>query len=268
MTKWLIVGAGRCGLQLALALARKTPVFAGVVCRSNSSFVRASAVLPKEQILSWSQEFPQNTNLLIAVQDRKLEAVVQALGQRKSAHPVILHTSGSRGPQPLAPLKETGAALGVFHPLVPFPHPSRPRVRLQGATVTLAGDPEAVAAARILAQGLGMRPVICSSLDWRLYHAAANLAGPLLYALLLTARQELARAGFPQEEAATSLQVLARSVLHQVSRAQAWELLTGPMARGDTTTVQAHLAVLESKARAVYEALTGVVPPPKDSRSE
>lgn len=268
MKKWLILGAGRCGLQLALALTRKTSVFAGVVCRSNSSFARASAVLPKEQVLSWSQEFPQKTNLLIAVQDRELDAVVQALRQRKGAHPAILHTSGSRGLQPLTPLKETDAALGIFHPLVPFPHPSRPRVRLHGATVTLTGDPEAVAAARFLAQKLGMRPVICSSLDWPLYHAAANLAGPLLYALMLTARQQLAKAGFPQEEAARTLKALARAVLHQVSQAQAWELLTGPLARGDTSTVQAHLLVLESKARRAYEALTSLVPPQKDLWSE
>lgn len=259
MTKWLIVGTGRCGLQMALALSRKKASFAGVVCRSSSSLARACAVLHKNQVFSWDQQFPENTHLLIAVQDRELDSVVRALGQRSSAHPVILHTSGSLGPRPLAPLKGTGAALGVFHPLVPFPHPLRPRVRLQGATATLAGDPEAVAAGRVLAQELGMRPVVCSSLDWPLYHAAANLAGPLFYALLLTARQELARAGFPREKAASALRALALAVLNQASQAQAWELLTGPIARGDTITIQAHLAVLESKTRTAYKALSALV---------
>lgn len=254
METWLIIGAGRCGLQLAAALARHRAL-AGVVCRSEASKRKALTCLPSPLVFSWNQALPAGTQLLLAVRDRELPSLVPALADRGMSPPVALHTSGSQGPQVLAPLRALGTAVGLFHPLLPFPHPQRPRVRLRGAYVTLAGDPSAVHSARVLAQRLGLRPVVVDQLDWPLYHAAAALAGPMLYTLLLMARHELLRAGFPAEAAAEALHHLAAAVIQQLRGARGWERLTGPLARGDEATVAAHLAVLAPAARQAYRAL-------------
>jgi len=255
MEPWLIVGAGRCGLQLAWTLHRKRCPFAGVVARSAASRTRALRVLPAESVRSWDEPFPQGVCVLLAVRDREIPETAAALRQAWAAFPVVLHASGALGPEVLAPLRELGAAVGVFHPLLPFPHPVTPRVRLSGACATLSGDPRAVAAGDALARALGMHPVACPTLDWPLYHAAANLAGPLLYALLLASRKELQRAGFPPQEAKSAVRALAAAILQQASHAEAWELLTGPIPRQDWQTIAAHLAALSPPLQAVYRAL-------------
>jgi len=255
MERWLIVGAGRCGLQLASALHRRRFPFAGVVARSVASRELATQVLPAQLVLGWDEPFPQGVCVLLAVRDREIPDTAAALRQAWAAFPVVLHASGALGPEVLASLRELGAAVGVFHPLLPFPHPVTPRVRLSGACATLSGDSRAVAAGDALARALGMRPVACPTLDWPLYHAAANLAGPLLYALLLAARQELQQAGFPRQAAKSAIRALAAAVLQQATNAKAWELLTGPIPRQDWQTIQAHLAVLSPPLQAVYRTL-------------
>jgi predicted short-subunit dehydrogenase-like oxidoreductase (DUF2520 family) len=258
MERWLILGAGRCGLQLARALHGHRAL-AGLVARSASSRQLACKVLPAEQVLSWDKPLPRNVNVLVAVRDKELPEAVGLLAGHWMDAPVVLHTSGSQGWEVLAPLRTLGAEIGVFHPLLSFPHPLKPRVRPTGATATLAGDEKACEKAVALAQLLGLRPLVCPSLHWPLYHAAATLAGPLLYALFQTARQELVRAGFPQDAASPALRALAAAVLQQVSQAQGWELLTGPLARQDLATVAAHQQALSPLAAQVYQALSQVV---------
>ncbi len=254
METWLIIGAGRCGLQLAAALARHRAL-AGVVCRSEASKRQALAALPSSLVFSWDRALPAGSQLLLAVRDRELPSLLPTLAERGVSPPVALHTSGSQSPEVLAPLRELGTAVGLFHPLLPFPHPQRPRLQLRGAYVTLAGDPQAVHSAQALAKRLGLRPMVVAQLDWPLYHAAATLAGPMLYTLLLVARHELLRAGFPAGAAAEALHHLAAAVIQQLRGARGWERLTGPLARGDEATVAAHLAVLAPAAQQAYRAL-------------
>lgn len=146
--------------------------------------------------------------------------------------------------------------VGVFHPLLPFPHPLEPPVDFRGAVATLAGTPEAVAAGAELAQALEMLAVPVRELAWPSYHAAATLAGPMIYALLQAAQEELQRAGFPPDWTPAAVASLAKAAVDHATRGCGWGLLTGPVVRGDWVTVQAHEAALAPELRAVYRALT------------
>ncbi|MFN3412867.1 MAG: hypothetical protein ACK42L_02275, partial [Thermoanaerobaculum sp.] len=166
MEPWLIVGAGRLGLQLARSLFQRGVPFVGVVCRSQESRANAAKVLPDRLLLAAEGPLPVAARVLLAVRDREIANAAQALMATLERQAVILHCSGALGPDALKALAQAEFATGVFHPMLAFPHPVEPPVDVRGAVVTLAGHPVAVAAGRKLAQALGMRPVEVGNLSW------------------------------------------------------------------------------------------------------
>lgn len=243
-------------MQLARQLHQHGLPLAGVVCRSPESRRTALSVLPEEKVFPLDN-LPWNFgHLLLAVQDRE---IVEAARTLSSAFPklrVVLHTSGALGPLVLQPFIEAGAAVGVFHPLLAFPHPTTPPVSFKDAYATISGSEAAVEAATLLAHALGMQPVVCPHLDWSRYHAAANLAGPLLFTLFRGAEEAMVAAGFPSQHAAKALESLATRIVASAASSHGWTFLTGPLTRGDHTTVQLHRQALPPELRTLYDALT------------
>ena len=91
-----------------------------------------------------------------------------------------------------------------------------------------------------------------------LYHAAAVLAGNAPLALLAEATRLLEATGIDAETAHAALAALLEGAAHNARRAGPAAALTGPVARGDTDAVAAHLEALETypEARDLYLHLT------------
>jgi len=169
--------------------------------------------------------------------------------------PVVLHTSGGLDHAVLRPHHPVGS----LHPLQTFPGPEVSTPPLAGVPAALAGDPEAVAIARSIATDLGMRPFELSG-DRRLYHAACVLAGNFTTVLLAEAARLLSSAGV--EDGADPLELLTpliRTSIHNAEQHGPVAAITGPAARGDQATIQAHLAALSEhhpELLPLYRALT------------
>ena len=84
----------------------------------------------------------------------------------------------------------------------------------------------------------GLRAFEVADADRTLYHAAAVIGGNFLVTLHDVAVRLLAEAGAPPE---AIVPLMARTIDNRFD-------LTGPIARGDWTTVEAHLAVLAERA--------------------
>ena len=92
-----------------------------------------------------------------------------------------------------------------------------------------------------------------------IYHLAAVLAGNLAPVLLAEAAGLLVQAGVRAHLAGPILEPLARSALKHATAHGAAAALTGPAARGDETTIQAHRAALAEHApglATLYDART------------
>jgi predicted short-subunit dehydrogenase-like oxidoreductase (DUF2520 family) len=119
---------------------------------------------------------------------------------------------------------------------------------LNGSLCAISGDAAAIDRARRLTLAVGGHPREISCADRPLWHAAAVLAGNLPVVLLGLAVELLETLGLSESDARNGLLGLLRGALTQVERAPAAESLTGPLARHDLGTVQAHVRVL-SEAR-------------------
>jgi predicted short-subunit dehydrogenase-like oxidoreductase (DUF2520 family) len=188
-------------------------------------------------IVGRGEPVPPVEVVLLCVPDRAVAAVAADLPRG----PIVLHTAGALDLDVLAPHEERGS----LHPLMSFPGPAVALPDPRTVPAALAGTPGALAAARDLCATVGFRPFAVPG-DRRLYHAAAVLAGNLATVLAVEGAALLRAAGVAEPEAREVLLPLAHaSVANSVHGLRA--ALTGPLARGDRSTLAAH-------ARAMREA--------------
>jgi predicted short-subunit dehydrogenase-like oxidoreductase (DUF2520 family) len=91
---------------------------------------------------------------------------------------------------------------------------------------------------------LGGVPVRLSGGNKAAYHAAGSFASGHVLALLETATRLLMAQGFTRRQAARALLPLTRQTLDNFERIGPRAAWTGPMARGDFSTVQRHMDAL------------------------
>jgi predicted short-subunit dehydrogenase-like oxidoreductase (DUF2520 family) len=199
-----IVGAGRLGSALAPAL-------------------RATG-LPVVGPLGRDPDVGDAAVILLCVPDDSIAEVARAL----PAGRLVGHCSGATTLAPLAP--NEGFSL---HPLLTVVGDSS-SIRFTGAGCAIAGTSDhALAVARDLALRLGMRPFAVRDEDRDLYHAAATMASNYLVTLEGAAEQLGRLAGVDREHLAP----LVRAAVENWARLGARRALTGPIVRGDESTV-------------------------------
>jgi predicted short-subunit dehydrogenase-like oxidoreductase (DUF2520 family) len=120
-----------------------------------------------------------------------------------------------------------------LHPLQTFDRSGEPS-QLDGAWAAISGDTdEALAVARELAETLGLRPFELADGNRTLYHAGAVFASNYL----VTLQRAAVRLGVPP---AGLVPLMQATIDHGFE-------LTGPIARGDWATVEAHKEAIRAK---------------------
>jgi predicted short-subunit dehydrogenase-like oxidoreductase (DUF2520 family) len=152
----------------------------------------------------------------------------------------IGHVSGATPLLALAPHERRFS----LHPLQTFDRSGDP-AQLDGAWGAISGETdEALAVARELAEVLGLRPFELAESDRTLYHAGAVFASNYL----VTLQRAAVRLGVPAEGL---VPLMTRTIENGFE-------LTGPIARGDWATVDAHRAAIRAaqpELEPVYDAL-------------
>src|SRR5436305_5393519 len=175
------------------------------------------------------------------------DAAIAVTARRLPLGPWVAHVSGAT---PLSALEAHTRRFGM-HPLQTFTR-SRGPEQLDGAWAAVSGESdEARAHGRALALTLGLRPFDLDDDARSLYHAGAAVASNYLVTLHQAASRLFAAAGAPPE---ALVPLMTRTI------ANGFEL-TGPLARGDQTTVDAHLAAIRSEApdlESMYRVLAEV----------
>lgn len=182
--------------------------------------------------------------LVLATRDGDIARVAEELAARRlvGRKTAVVHVAGALGPDVLMPLRGLVAGVGQAHPLLSFAAPSAPP-SLRGAHVLVSGDVVAVRRAARLARALDMVPRAWD-VDRTLYHAAAGLVANGAAALAQAGARLLARAGAPESDLARAIAPLLRSVAENVERVGLPAALTGPVRRGDASTVGRHLEAI------------------------
>ncbi|MDJ0925994.1 MAG: DUF2520 domain-containing protein [Acidimicrobiia bacterium] len=237
----VLVGPGRAGMSLALAFDAAEHDIVGVVGRTAESAQRGAAMVGAAA-LTIGDELPGADLCVIATRDAVIGAVAQALADDHLNCDAVVHVSGLTSVDVLAPLKAR-AMIGSFHPLQSLPTPEAGAARLAGAHIAVTADPPLRARLEQLATDVGATPFALEDSAKPLYHAAASAAANFPIAALSMAEDLFAEAGVPWEAARPLVEAVVANAFDLGSRAA----LTGPVARGDLSTVAAQLAVVEAE---------------------
>jgi predicted short-subunit dehydrogenase-like oxidoreductase (DUF2520 family) len=180
---------------------------------------------------------------VLCVPDKAIAEVARAL----PIGPWIAHVSGAT---PLAALEPHTRRFGL-HPLQTFTRARGPE-QIDGAWgAVTAENADARARGMWLAETLGLRAFEIADRDRVLYHAGAAVASNYLVTLYRSASRLLELAGAPPE---ALIPLMTRTIENDFE-------LTGPIARGDVATIDAHLAAIDRHAPdlgPMYRALATV----------
>jgi len=256
-----IVGAGRVGKALGRSL-HDLGWRIGVVTTQSLSTARAAvraigAGHPADEL---TRQVLASKVVLIATPDRVIMRVAADLaerGDREWLGKVVLHTSGALDTSPLRALAQAGAETGSLHPMQTFSGQSVPK--LAGTVFGIEGTPAALKVARKMIRQVGGVAVRLSRGNKAAYHAAGSFACGHVLAVLETATRLLMAQGFTRRAAARALLPLTRQTLDNFERIGPRAAWTGPMSRGDFSTVQRHadaLSSFPSQYQDAYKALS------------
>ena len=236
-----VVGAGKVGSALAARLQSAGYPVVGVTGRSAASRLRISTLLPGVPVLDPEAVAAAADVLVLSVPDDSLIAVAEELAASGAVRPgqYVLHTSGRHGLDALAALTRLGARPIAFHPAMTFTGTDADLERGPVFGLT-AADAERPFAEELVAALHGV-PMWVAESDRALYHAALAHGANHLVTLVAQSMDLLRTAG--AADPAAVLRPLLTAALDNVL-AYGDAALTGPVVRGDVTTIRAHVDAL------------------------
>ena len=254
-----LVGAGNLGTALALTLPGAGCQVKFIVTREKSTAgpsARALSRRVKARLVKLGK-MPLDTDLVwITVPDDSIAQVASALASAQDwKGRIVFHSSGALTSDELASLREKGARVASVHPMMTFVRGSVPN--MAGVAFAVEGDAVATRAAREIVTRLGGNAFPIRKQNKVLYHAFGSFASPLVVALMAALEQVALAAGVGKEDIrAVMLPLLRQTWVNYLTKGAA-SAFSGPLFRGDITTVRKHLEELKvvPEARQVYVAL-------------
>jgi predicted short-subunit dehydrogenase-like oxidoreductase (DUF2520 family) len=242
-----VVGTGRAGTALAVALRRAGHKIAAASAVSEASRRRVERFLPGTPVLQPGDVVAAADLVLLTVPDDALGGLVRGLAATGAplAGRMLAHASGRHGLAVLQPATDLGALPLALHPVMTFTGRPDDADRLAGVCFGVTAPEVLRPAAEVLVMEMGGEPVFIAEADRSLYHAALAGAANHLVTQVVQAADLLRRAGVAQP--GRMLGPLLSTALDNALRLGD-AALTGPVARGDAETVAGHLDALRTTA--------------------
>lgn len=257
-----VIGLGRLGSALAGALAAFGYHNVTVTGRDATHVERTAptlgvTALPIDALVE------RSTLVFLTVPDPAIAGLVDTVHWH--AGQGVVHCSGAFGLDVLRGVEVGGAHAGCLHPLQTFPA-ATPGTALtmracadlfEGVVCGVEGATPIGDLLVAVADDLGARIVRLEGVDRALYHAAAVLVSNDVIALMAAASRAWERAGLDVAAAQTALAPLLLAAASNAAHLPLAGALTGPIARGDASTVERHLRGLDDDPglSALYRAL-------------
>ncbi len=241
-----IIGVGRVGGALALALPSDKYLIKDLIVRDRNAWLGNSAIRNRASRvtdLSKSDRLDTDT-VIIATRDSEIAEIVSSIAGRVSSETYVFHTSGSLSSSVLWPLKKAGSPIGSIHPLVSISDPEIGSSRFSGSYFCLEGDQDALNRGRTIVEDLRGISFSIDGDKKALYHASAVMACGHFVALVESSMELMVQCGLKKDDAKRVLLPLVASTLENIKVQSLPDALTGTFARRDVASFKRHLAAL------------------------
>jgi len=247
------IGTGTVGSALAIKLnGRGYPVVA-VSSRGYESARKLATLLKGCRAYASNQDVANNADLVfITTPDAAIPQVASTVKWR--AGQCVIHCSGADSVRVLEPARQQGAFTGCCHPLQTFASIQKAVDNIPGSTFALEAEEPLLGILKNLVEDLDGKFIILKAEDKVAYHTAAVITSNYLVTLVKMATDLWQTFGVPRDQATRALLPLLKGTLNNIENIGIPNCLTGPIARGDTGTIQKHLTDLKQRAPTLVSA--------------
>jgi predicted short-subunit dehydrogenase-like oxidoreductase (DUF2520 family) len=244
------IGAGRAGKTLCRLFVEQQSEFdisiQQIINRSLPSATEAVSFIGQGKAEANFEHLQAADIWLLAVPDDEITAVSESLCRSAvlRSNDIVFHCSGSLSSE-IINLPADDIYRGSVHPIHSFADPQHSLNTFAGTACAVEGDEYASEILNRLFSAIGGRCFDLNADKKALYHAATVMACNNLISLLSLSQQMLEAADL-NSPAGNILQPLIENSLDNYFRSGAVGALTGPISRGDSKTVAAHLDSLKA----------------------
>ncbi len=245
-----VIGCGRVGTCMAVALSKAGYRLAGLASRTRASAQKAAAAACTGTVFDHAADAARTGSVVfITTPDDVIADVCKDLVSDNgfSSGSIVFHCSGALSSEILTSAKQIGCKTGSLHPLQSFaPYETGQSSPFNGINMSVEGDPDAVEAGLAIVKDLGAISFTLPTQAKILYHAAAVVASNYLVTLEQFALKLLMEAEISEARAFEILEPLIQGTLGNIKKHGTSAALTGPIARGDVDIVERHLKDIEA----------------------
>lgn len=197
-----VVGAGRVGPVLALALAGAGHAITGISAISAESRERAELLLPGVPVLEVPEVVRRSELVIFAIPGDELPALVRGLTETDAWQPgqIALHTAPEHGYGVFAPALPAGVIPLALHPAVVFTGTSLDLGRLAGASVAVTAPSPVLPIGQALAVEMGAEPFVVAEADRPAYAEAIGAAADFSRAVVRQGAEALRELGMDRPD--------------------------------------------------------------------
>ena len=246
------------GTTLGKYFAEHSVEVAGYYSRSISSASEAAAFTGSRVFKTARDVLAASDVLFLTVPDSAIRTVYDALPKELLRGKILCHASGALTAKEAFPdIEKYGGSGCSVHPLFAVSDKKLAYRELVDVLFAVEGTPACLPKVTEWLRSLGLHAQRMDGSKKRLYHAAAVVASNHVVALFAEAMDMLEACGFDEDAARAALAPLFLGNARHVAEDGPQKALTGPVERGDATTVEKHLEALEdADDRALYRLLT------------
>lgn len=254
-----IIGAGRLGKTIGKLINIYNAGVIQAVCNSSiASSRKAIDFIGAGKAFSHVRDLPPADVTFITTPDDLVAEVGQKIfeSQNYKTGSTFIHCSGSLTSSALDMLFEEGAQTVSCHPMRSFANPELSIAEFKGTYCALEGTEAGIEAAKMIFDSIGGITYVINPDKKSLYHAAGVISSNYLVTLANFASKCLSEAGVEKEIGMMIITNLMQGTLNNLrSTLSPSDSLTGPIARGDTSTISKHLESMDEKTREMYKTL-------------
>ncbi len=187
--------------------------------------------------------------VLITTRDDQIRGACQAMCRQSTLGPnhLVGHMSGAHASLILSDAAQLGAAIFSLHPLQAFAHEEKAVADLDATYFSLEGSDERLSSIESILKKTGNRYFRIAPQHKQIYHLAACVLSNYLVTLMDLGITALKESGIDPAEGFAAMRPLIEGTLANIAQIGPAKALTGPIARGDTTTISQHLNALDAQ---------------------
>ena len=247
LNNFAIIGAGMVGTAIGSLLKKAGYEIVAIADKSAAALQRTQPYTSGKSYRKPQEVLRETDCILITTPDDIILSICRDIAQSPLIKgKYIFHMSGAGGLDLLEPAKKAGAAVGSIHPLQSFSSIDNAIQNIPSSYFGITADAKAVKVAEAIVLALGGIPIYITAKQKPLYHAAACVASNYLVSLLNVVESIYQSIGISEKDAKKAYLPLIYGSLKNIEISGSIQALTGPIARGDSGTIQKHVDAINA----------------------